>query len=337
MTLKTKSLISSFIFLLLIAGGLFYFRFLVYYSPGNYSLEKNIFTIEKGEGARTIGEKLKADGIIKSDWAFYYYLRKNGMGGKILPGEYELSGRLTIPELVTIITSKKEEYVKITFPEGFTAEKMAERLSANGLPGEDFLKLAEDAQNFRDQYAFLADSKIKTLEGFLFPDTYFFKSDDTGEKVIGRMMSNFSKKYSDGIEEKVSSSGRTLLEILTMASIIEGEVKTKEDREIVSGLFWRRISEGQPLQSCASIAYVLGVNKKQYTFEDTRVESLYNTYLHPGLPPGPINNPGLDSILVAITPMKSDFLYFLSDPATGKTVFSRTIEEHNANKAKCGL
>jgi UPF0755 protein len=336
MKFKLKLLTAVFLVLLVALGGFFYFRHLVYFWRGGENLE-TVFVIEKGQGVSEVSENLKEKGLIKSVWAFYYYLEKSEMSGKILPGEYELDGKMAIPELATVITSKKEEFVKVTFPEGFNVEKMAERLSANGLPGAEFLGLTKNPDDFRDDYAFLTDRKIKTLEGFLFPDTYFFKPDDTGEKIVRRMLSNFSNKYSGEISQKISNSGKSLLENIIMASIIEGEVRSAEDRKMVSGLFWRRIEEGKPLQSCASIAYVLGVNKKQYSFEDTRISSPYNTYLNTGLPPGPINNPGLDSILAASDPAKSDYLFFLSDPETGKTVYSKTIEEHNANKVRYGL
>jgi UPF0755 protein len=122
-----------------------------------------------------------------------------------------------------------------------------------------------------------------------------------------------------------------------MASIIEREVKNNEDRKVVSGIFWNRIKAGQPLQSCATISFILGVSKDQYSFEDTRIQSPYNTYLNQGLPPGPISNPGISSIEAAIYPAQTNYNYFLSDPESGKTVFSKNIEEHNANKVKVGL
>ena len=122
-----------------------------------------------------------------------------------------------------------------------------------------------------------------------------------------------------------------------MASILEMEVKSQSDREIASGIFWNRVTVGQPLQSCATLAYVLGVNKKQYTYQDTQTVSPYNTYLNRGLPPGPIGNPGIATLRAAIFPKDSNFNYFLSDPETGQTIFSRTFAEHTQNKAKYGL
>lgn len=136
---------------------------------------------------------------------------------------------------------------------------------------------------------------------------------------------------------EIEKREKTIYEIVTMASILEKEVKTPEDMKIVSGIFWKRIDQGRPLQSCATIAYVLGREKKQYSYEDTRTPSPYNTYINKGLPPGPINNPGMNSILAAVYPKETDYNYFLTDPETGKTIFSKTLEEHEENKVKYGL
>ena len=127
---------------------------------------------------------------------------------------------------------------------------------------------------------------------------------------------------------------KTIYEIVTMASIIEKEVRSRADMKIVSGIFWDRIKNGQGLESCATLAYILGVNKPQYTLEDTKIDSPYNTYKYRGLPPGPIANPGLNAIQAAIYPEFTANNYFLSDPATGQTIYSQTLEEHNLNKYK---
>jgi UPF0755 protein len=141
------------------------------------------------------------------------------------------------------------------------------------------------------------------------------------------MKDNFQKKiepYLSVIEEKELS----LSEVVTMASLIEKEVQTMEDKKIVSGIFWKRIKLGYPLQSCASIAYIKGIPQWRYSSEDTKIESPYNTYLNYGLPPGPISNPGLDSIEAALYPAESPYLYYLSTP-DGKIIYSKTLKEHN--------
>jgi UPF0755 protein len=147
------------------------------------------------------------------------------------------------------------------------------------------------------------------------------------------MLDNFNKKLSIKMREDIKKQGKTIFEIITLASIIEKEVSKEEDRKIVAGIFYKRLKQGIHLESCATINYILGNNKKQLSFEDTRVESPYNTYLNKGLPPGPISNPGIFAIKAAIYPQETDYLFFLSKP-TGETVFSKTFEEHNKNKRK---
>lgn len=335
---KYKKLIILVVIFTAAIGGFFYFHYQVYYSHGGLA-EKKLFKIEKGEGNAGIATRLKNENLISGKIYFYYYLRKNKLTNKILPGEYSLAGAMTIPEIATVITNQEEKFIKVTFPEGWTVKKMSERLNANGLPGDDFLSLVEHPiDELLNKFNFFLDKpKSASLEGYLFPDTYFFPPDYNAEKIAGKILTNFSKKLDGNLREEIENQGKSVYEILTMASIIEGEVKTESDRKIVSDIFWGRIGAGQPLQSCATLAYILGVNKKQYTFEDTRVNSPYNTYLNKGLPPGPISNPGIVSIKAAIYPTKTEYNYFLSDPETGQTIFSETIEEHNTNKVRYGL
>jgi len=152
--------------------------------------------------------------------------------------------------------------------------------------------------------------------------------------LAGKMLDNFNKKLTGDLKSEISKQGKGLYEIITMASIIEKEVKTFEDRQIVSGIFWKRIKNGIPLESCATIAYILNDDKWRYTIADTRMPSDYNTYMNYGLPPGPICNPGIDSIKAAVFPKDSSYGFFLTDPETGNTIFSRNLQEHNINKAK---
>jgi len=178
-----------------------------------------------------------------------------------------------------------------------------------------------------------------SLEGYLFPDTYFVGEKESGETLVDKFLNNFQKKVVTKIsaDADLANQPETLHEIITLASIVEREAKTKEDRRIIAGIFKRRLADHYPLQSCATLAYALGVDKKQFSLEDTKVDSPYNTYRFVGLPPGPIANPGLDAILAAIHPQESDYYYFLSNLQTGKIIYSKTAEEHNSNKRKNGL
>lgn len=335
---KSKIIIVFLTALLVAVLAVLYFRNQVYFSHGSDQSSK-IFEIKKGEGNAEIAANLQNEGIISNKVYFYYYLRTHDLAGKILPGNYQLSGNLTIPEVAIVITEKKDEFLKITFPEGWTAKQMAERLTANNLPGDEFLETAKNpSAELLAKFDFLSGlPEGAGLEGYLFPDTYFFSKDATGNGMVQKMLNNFGEKLTPEIRTEIVGQKKTIFEIVTMASILEGEVQSEEDRKIVSGLFWDRIENGQALQSCATVAFVLGEKKKQYSFDDTRVPSPYNTYLNRGLIPGPIANPGLVSILAALRPTETDYNFFLSDPETGETIFSKTIDEHNANKVKYGL
>jgi len=326
-----------FIFLIFLTSGFFYFRNKVYYSRGENS-EKVVFIVEKGEGAIEVAEKLAEAELISGKIYFYYYLKSSNLLDKILPGEYNLAQNLSIPEVAIILTQEEKSSIKITFPEGWNAKQMAERISANGLDGRGFLELVfSPTQEILAEAPIISESEVKNLEGFLFPDTYFFTKETDARGIIEKMLRNFDNRFSQELRMEVKKQDKSLIEIITMASLIEKEVRNPEDRKIVSGIFWNRIKVGQALQSCATLAYILGENKKQYSYADTQIVSPYNTYLNRGLPPGPISNPGIATIQAAIYPQDSNYNYFLSDPETGKTIFSRTLEEHNFNKVKYGL
>jgi len=299
------------------------------------------FEIVSGENIWNTASKLKKSEIIGSKIRFVWYVYRNDYRGKIKAGEYVLNSNLSIPELLLIFTEEKEperESVKITFPEGFSLNQMSERLTENGFDGKEFLSLTDKPENFESDFEFLSEiPKGKNLEGYLFPDTYFFFVDATPEDIIQKMLKNFDGKITNDLRHEIKNQNKTIYEILTMASIIEKEVRSSEDKKTVGGIFYNRINNGQALQSCATLAFILGENKKQYTYEDTQIVSPYNTYLNVGLPPGPIANPGLDSIMAAIYPEETDYNYFLSNPETGETVFSVTLDEHNLNKVKNGL
>ncbi|MFA5776822.1 MAG: endolytic transglycosylase MltG [Parcubacteria group bacterium] len=333
-----KILILLIVILAAIAGSFFYFRYQVYYSHGSYENVK-IFKIEKGEGNSAVSDKLKKEGLISSKIYFYYYSRTHELLSKILPGDYELNGKMTIPEIAATITREQNKFLKITFPEGWDSKKVAERLSSKGFSGAEFLDIVKNpSYDLTSKYSFFSLlPRGISLEGYLFPDTYFFSQKLTSEDIVRKILSDFDNRFAPDLRDEIKKQGKSLEDIVTMASIIEREVKKEEDKKTVSGIFWNRIKNGQPLQSCATIAYILGENKKQYSFEDTRINSPYNTYMNKGLPPGPINNPGLSSIEAAIYPKETGYNYFLSDPETGETVFSKTLEEHNANKSKVGL
>jgi UPF0755 protein len=302
-------------FLAVLAGGYFFIHYQIN-TPLEGGTEKN-FLIEKGESLKEIADNLEKERLIRSSFWFSAYVLFKGWAGHLMAGEYSLSPSLTIPEITLKITDGQinSSEVKITIPEGFTLKKIDARLAKAGLIQEgELLQYPE-------------------LEGYLFPDTYWFKKGDELEKIISKMRQNFDEKVNQKLRDEISKQGKTLEQIIIMASLLEKEVSSYEDRRIVSGIFWKRIEDNYPLQSDASLSYIFEDDKPRHTLDETKVDSPYNTYQNIGLPPGPINSPGLLSIKAAIYPLETDYYFFLSAP-NGETIFSKTLEEHNKNKIK---
>lgn len=325
--------------LFVVCAAFFYFYNRVYFSHGTKNANE-MFEIAKGESSGAVALNMEKEGFISRDIYFLVYLKLHNMLGKIYPGSYLLSGNLTIPEIASIITNPQETFVSVTFPEGWTAQQMAERLDAKGFDGKTFLSLVKNTpKEIISQFSIFSDKpESATLEGYLFPDTYNFSKEATPEGILKKILNNTELKITDDMKKEITNQKKTIFQILTMASILEKEVSSTKDFKIVSGIFWNRIANGQPLQSCATLAYILGINKPQYSYEDTQVESPYNTYKYQGLTPGPISNPGINTINAAINPEKTIYNYFLTDPKNkNNTVYSTTYQEHVANKLKFGL
>ncbi len=305
------------------------------------AVENQRFMVGQGEGVVSIAGRLDAAGIIDGRLTFVVYAAKTGLYKKFQVGEYGLSGRLAIPEIVNRFVDGKvvPAGVRVTFPEGWTLREMAERLTANGLAGAEFLAIAEKPfPKWRERFNILKDlPEGASLEGYLFPDTYIFPKQATGELIVNELLENFKQKAVPIITSGREGSALTLHETLTLASIIEEEGRTEADRKNISDVFRKRLAVGQALQSDATINYIHGTAKDQPTFKDLESSSPYNTYARPGLPPGPIGNPSLMSIEAALHPTNNAYFYFLIDPETRITYFAEDFEGHQRNRAAHGL
>jgi len=300
-----KILFFYFLFLISFFGLTFVFVLKEIYSPKSSIFQEKIFSIEKGERVLEIAEKLEKEGIIKNRFLFLIYAFLKGKHKKILTGKYELSPSMTIPQILEKFTKGETAKVKITIPEGFTIKDIEEKLKVD-LPDE--------------------------LEGYLFPDTYYLPIDFKAEDLVKVMRENFNKKIAPYLPE-IERQGKSLKDVIILASLVEKEVKTKEDKEIVAGILWKRLKVKMPLQVDATITYITGKKTTKITLEDLQIDSPYNTYKYPGLPPAPICNPGLESILAVIYPKETDYWYYLTTPE-GKTIFSKTFLEHKIAKEK---
>jgi UPF0755 protein len=324
-----------FIFLILIII-LFFVRFFwqgIYLPKEKNSKEYVIFKINRGEGVKEISQNLEREKLIKRSWFFIIYNFFTCNTPKLQAGTYLLSPSMSIPEIVEKFVKGDVVKEKITILEGWTIEDIANYLQEKGiLNKEDFLKATK--KDFSDEFEFLKEKpKNLSLEGYLFPDTYEVKLGENSEEIINKMLKNFNSKLTQSLREEIKRKNKTIFEILIMASLLEKEVKTKEEKELVAGILWKRLENKIPLQVDATITYITGKKTTKISLKDIQIDNPYNTYKYLGLPPGPICNPGLESILAAIYPKESDYWYYLSIP-NGKTIFSKSLKEHNIAKSK---
>lgn len=313
--------------------GVYFFWQGIYLPKNAKSSEQKIFTVEKGQGVKEISQNLEKEGIIKNRIFFRLYALYSRNFLNLQAGDYQLSSSMNIPQIVEKIVRGDVFKITLTFPEGFSLKDIEQKLREAGIDGE--LNLANyRVGEFKNEFSFLKNvSEEMSLEGFLFPDTYHFLFGSDTIDIIKLMLNNFDKRFTPELREEIALQKKSIFEIITIASLIEKEAKAKEDKELVSGILWKRLEIGMPLQADATIVYALGEKKDKISIEDTKIDSPYNTYKYKGLPKGPICNPGLESIKAAIYPKESDYLYYLSTPL-GETLFSKTLEEHNIKKEK---
>ncbi|MDI3525790.1 MAG: hypothetical protein PWP60_351 [Candidatus Atribacteria bacterium] len=286
--------------------------------------------IPKGLSVREIALLLKDEAIIRNPWPFQV------MAGLVAPrglraGSYLLKRGMPPAQLVEILTRGEQLLVKVTFPEGFTSQQMAQVLEEKGICSkEEYLSLVDNPTLFDREWL----KGLSSLEGFLFPDTYFFSVPASPHQVIEAQLERFEETFLREHYWK-SEAPLPLQGLVILASLVEREAKAAEDRPLIASVFLNRLQAGMKLQSCASVVYALyrekGVWVDHLTLEDLKINSPFNTYLSKGLPPQPICNPGLASLLAVLYPEKSDYLYFVLGE-DGRHRFSRTYREHLENR-----
>jgi UPF0755 protein len=290
-------------------------------SLGDEPLET--FIVKKGEGVYSIGNSLKEQNLIRSYSVFKLIVLQNGIAQDIQAGSFRLSPSMTAQEIAVALTEGRQD-IWITLLEGWRREEMAEALE------EVFVEVGGVFD--KDKFLTLTENQ----EGRLFPDTYLFPIDATEETVVSILTNTFDRKLTDEMRQAISNSGRSLNQIITMASLIEREARDETSRPLVSGILWKRLDNGWPLQVDATLQYAKGYNQVEKTWwrppsaADKSIASAYNTYANVGLPPGPICAPSASSLRAAIYPVSSDYWFYLTD-TKGSMHYAETIEEHNAN------
>lgn len=327
--------ILTIIILIILFGSMFFTTWIKRGSdpirPGNTELIS--INIPRGTGTRSIGKILKSSDLISDDLVFTMKSKLKGYSGKYMAGDYLLSPGMAMDEIMDMLLAGNSETTRFTIPEGYDIRRIADTLESSGLIDKD--AFYREIKEGKFDYWFvdgLKDGEDR-LEGFLFPETYEIYLNADEHKIIDKMLAQFDYVFTDRHFKRMEELNKNIEEVLILASIIEREAVISSDRPVISGVFQNRLKIGMPLQSCATIQYILGEQKPVLSTADTKIESLYNTYIHTGLPPTPICSPGIESIDAALWPEKTDFLFFLAK-GDGSHVFSKTYEEHLANKAK---
>ncbi len=318
-------------------------------TPLSANAAKRMFVVLPGQDARQVAGALYGGHFIASAFAFEEYANITGEAQRIQPGSYEISPSMAPRQILLEIIAAQENQIKITIREGWDIDDIANYLAAQNVVPKGVFVAAEKEKAQTFDY-FGENPRVRTLEGYLFPDTYFIPKGkpaaETADDILDKMLANTKEKINAAMLAQIHAQHKTVYDILTLASIIEREVgrnknvltskdvsELQNEREIVAGIFYNRIEAGMPLQSDATVDFAKKILGLPQSTPGDKVNSAYNTYLYVGLPPGPIANPSLNSIEAAINPAKTDYLYFLTR-SDGTAVFARTLQEQEANAQK---
>lgn len=339
-----KKVIASIliIFVVLTAGaaGFMYYSYNQFLNkPASAASEQVEFTIEPGQLSSSTISKLYESGLITNKLYANIYLKQEGLGTGLKAGLFHLDKSMTPKEIFEQLVEggQDTDQVRVTIPEGYIAEQIAETLLKNGFieSTDEFLNECNNGEFDYDFINDIPEGRECRLEGYLFPDTYQFKKSASSHDIIDTMLKRFQQIAQELPEPSGKAEGMTLDEIVNMASIIQGEGAVESELPIISSVFYNRLDTGMLLQSCATVQYALGERKTSLTIEDTKVESPYNTYLYEGLPVGPVGNPGLACLKAACMPSEDKYFYFVTkEDGTKEHYFARTYEEHLANIKK---
>jgi UPF0755 protein len=306
--------------------------------PTRHPGEVVVVHVGEGDSASEIGEALEDAGVIESGRLFRVLASLMAVGDDLEAGDYEFERGTTALTAARRISQGITARRIVTIPEGLRSEEIAQALEEH-----DVVSAADFRNALSQQYtaSFLSELPPGAgLEGFLFPATYGFPSATTPHDAVRQLIAAFDARYEETIRPRLPGSGRSLLEVVTLASIVEREAVLAEERPVIASVFLNRLASGLPLQADPTVQYAVaaepenvaqfGYWKQELSLADLAIASPYNTYVNVGLPPGPIANPGLDSILAVLEPADTNFLFFVARP-DGSHVFAETLEEHRQN------
>jgi peptidoglycan lytic transglycosylase G len=285
------------------------------------------FFVSRGENFSQIADSLSAQGLLRNRFLFVMVGRLLGGTDRIQVGKYVFASGVTNADLfLTLRSGKGSSLILVGVPEGLRSRSQARLLARTlGIDSSRYIALAHDPD-----FARSVGVDDSTLEGYLFPDTYAFQWQQGEEEVLRRMVEQFHKFYVDSLREREKDLGWTTRQVLTLASIVEGEAVLEEERAMIAGVYWNRLRRGMKLEADPTIQFIVNERPRRLRYEDLKVDNPYNTYLRPGLPPGPVNNPGRASILAALYPVHHNYLFFVANGRGGHW-FAQTYAEHMRN------
>lgn len=331
---KSKGILTIFVVLLILIIGTIFMYTKTINHPLKSNKESIVVEVKEGEGFYTLLNELKEKDLIKNELFIKLYLKLNRVNPKVTKGTYTVKTDITLSKLLE--TLQTESAVKVVIPEGYTVVQIADILQKDKLfSKEEFLKAVNNYP--LPDYIKKGNKRRYALEGFLFPDTYLFPKRSTPNEVIKTMLD----KFQSVMKEVESETGVTVPtdeidEVVTKASLIEKEARTEKDRPLISSVIDNRIEKNMPLQIDATVIYALGKHVDKVLYKHLEVESPYNTYKNKGLPVGPIANPGKPSLIAALEPAKTDYIYYLLNPKTGEHYFTNSYSEFEKKKVEFG-
>ncbi|MGH7571652.1 MAG: endolytic transglycosylase MltG [Gemmatimonadota bacterium] len=284
--------------------------------------------VEEGTTVREVGRRLEERGVIRSALLFELWVRLRGDAGRIQAGTYRLPGDRSLPDVVDMLVEGETVLVEVTVPEGLRLEQVAGIVARSlGADSAAFVAAATDP--------ILSDSlgvSAPTLEGYLFPETYWVDASTTAREMARLMADQFQVVFDTAWRARAESLGFTVDQIVTLASIVEEEARVPEERKTIAGVFWNRLGMGMPLEADPTVQYALGGHRERVLYRDLEVDSPYNTYRYAGLPPGPIASPGRSALEATLYPDSVPYLFFVATGEGGRHAFSETLAEHEAKR-----
>ena len=286
-------------------------------------------TIPKGASLKEVSTTLQDYNIIRNERSFLLAVKTLGYEKDMPAGRFKLVKASTNFDIIDQLVNGMQVNKRVTILEGWTIDLIAEELHDKiGIDQNEFKSACTN-----ELLLWKWGISEKTVEGYLFPNTYLFSEEEDIQDIIGRMINEYKQRITLEFRDRMQELGMDEKEIITLASIIEGEAIYDNERAIISGVYHNRLNIGMRLQADPTIQYIIDDSPRRLLNKDLKIKSPYNTYLNKGLPPGPINNPGIESIKAALYPAKTDYIYFVAR-GDGYHTFSRTKEEHNIAKRK---